>query len=99
MWQEHIISKIPEHMVPAFEDKCWCKMVIKMIGRIFKPCKYGTFAPYKGIYKEDICFFEVNTKYISPSELKTSEFSRVRRKKQIFFLYNTRAFSNSQGRR
>ena len=30
-------------------------------------------------YIEDICFFEVNTKYISSSELKTSEFSRVRR--------------------
>ena len=28
-------------------------------------------------YIEDICFFEVNTKYISSSELKTSEFSRV----------------------
>ena len=27
---------------------------------------------------DDICFFEVNTKYISSSELKTSEFSRVR---------------------
>ena len=47
---------------------------------------------------EDICFFEVNTKYISSSELKTSEFSRVRRdeiylvfteKKQIFFLFYT----------
>ena len=29
-------------------------------------------------YVEDICFSEVNTKYISSSELKTSEFSRVR---------------------
>ena len=28
-------------------------------------------------YIEDIYFFEVNTKYISLSELKTSEFSRV----------------------
>ena len=27
---------------------------------------------------EDIYFFEVNTKYISSSELKTSKFSRVR---------------------
>ena len=72
-------------------------------------------------YIEDICFFEVNTKYISSSELKTSEFSRVRstsenfyvfnsrdeiyfgihRKKAnfLFILYNTQAFSNSQGRR
>ena len=31
-------------------------------------------------YIEDICFFEVNTKYISSSELKTSELSRVRSK-------------------
>ena len=54
---------------------------------------------------EDICFFEVNTKYISSSELKISEFSRVRstsenfdvmkyiwylpKKKQIFFLFYT----------
>ena len=31
------------------------------------------------IYIKDICFFEVNTKYIiSSSELKTSKFSRVR---------------------
>ena len=28
-------------------------------------------------YKEDIYFFEVTTKYISSSVLKTSEFSRV----------------------
>ena len=30
-------------------------------------------------FLEDICFFEVKTKYISSSELKTSEFSLVRR--------------------
>ena len=29
-------------------------------------------------YIEDIYFFEVNTKYILSSELKTSKFSRVR---------------------
>ena len=29
------------------------------------------------MYIEDIYFFEVNTKYISASELKTSKFSRV----------------------
>ena len=29
------------------------------------------------VYIEDICFFEVNTKYISSSELKTPEFLRV----------------------
>ena len=63
---------------------------------------------------EDICFFEVNTKYISSIELKTSEFSRVyvfnlrdeiylvfTEKRQIFFLFYTihGPFSNSQGRR
>ena len=37
-------------------------------------------------YIEDICFFEVNTKYISSSELKTSEFSRARVK---FFMFST----------
>ena len=31
------------------------------------------FSP--GVYIEDICFFEVNTKYISSGVLKTSEFS------------------------
>ena len=30
------------------------------------------------VYKNKIYFFEVNTKYISSSELKTSKFSRVR---------------------
>ena len=72
-------------------------------------------------YIEDICFFEVNAKYISSSEMKTSEFSRVRSTSEnfyvfnsrdkiylvftekkanfLFILYNTRAFSNSQGRR
>ena len=30
------------------------------------------------LFIEDIYFLEVNTKYISSSELKTSEFSRVR---------------------
>ena len=38
------------------------------ISRIF------TMADY---YIEDIYFFEVNTKYISSSELKTTQFSRV----------------------
>ena len=62
-------------------------------------------------YIEDICFFEVNTKYISSSELKTSEFSRVRSTSEnyyvfnsretanfLFILYNAQAFSNAQGR-
>ena len=39
---------------------------------------------------EDICFFEVNTKYISSSELKTSEFSRVRSTCEKFYVFNSR---------
>ena len=42
------------------------------------------------MYIEDICFFEVNTKYISPSELKTSKFSRVRSTSDNFYVFNTR---------
>ena len=46
---------------------------------------------------EDICFFEVNTKYISSSELKILMFSTHEmkyiwyspKKKQIFFLFYT----------
>ena len=41
-------------------------------------------------YIEDICFFEVNTKYISSSELKTSEFSRVRSTSENFDVFNSR---------
>ena len=39
---------------------------------------------------EDICFSESNTKYISSSELKTSEFSRVRSKSENFYVFNSR---------
>ena len=39
---------------------------------------------------EDICFFEVNAKYISSSELKTSEFSRVRSTSENFYVFNSR---------
>ena len=39
---------------------------------------------------EDICFFEVNTKYIPSSELKTSEFSRVRSTSKNFYVFNSR---------
>ena len=42
------------------------------------------------VYIEDICFFEVNTKYISSSELKTSEFSRVRGTSEHFYVFNSR---------
>ena len=42
------------------------------------------------IYIEDICFYEVNTKYISSSELNTSEFSRVRSTSENFYVFNSR---------
>ena len=45
------------------------------------------------LYIEDICFFEVNTKYISSSELKTSEFSRVREMKYIWYSLKKSKFS------
>ena len=41
-------------------------------------------------YVEDICFFEVNTKYISTSQLKTSKFSRVRSTSENFYVFNSR---------
>ena len=41
-------------------------------------------------YIEDICFFEVNTKYISSSELKTLEFSRVHSTSENFYVFNSR---------
>ena len=65
-----------------------------------KKCLFDPLVHLQTIYIEDICFFEVNTKYISSSELKTSKFSRVRNSrdeiylvftenKQIFFLFYT----------
>ena len=39
---------------------------------------------------EDVCFFEVNTKYISSSELKTSELSRVRSTSEKFYVFKSR---------
>ena len=39
---------------------------------------------------EDIYFFEVNTKYISSSVLKTSEFSRVHSTSENFDVFNSR---------
>ena len=41
-------------------------------------------------YIEDIYFFEVNTKYISSSVLKTSEFSLVRSTNENFDVFNSR---------
>ena len=45
-------------------------------------------------YIEDICFIEVNTNYISSSELKTSEFSRVRSTSENFYVFNSRTLEN-----
>ena len=42
------------------------------------------------IHIEDICLFEVKTKYISSSELKISEFSRVRSTSENFDVFNSR---------
>ena len=41
-------------------------------------------------YIEDIYFYEVNTIYISSSELKTLEFSRVLRTRENSYVFNTR---------
>ena len=43
----------------------------------------------KNGYKEDIYLFEMNTKYISSSVLKTSEFSRVRSTGKNFDVFNS----------
>ena len=40
-------------------------------------------------YIEDIYFFEVNTKYISSSALKTSECSQVHSTSENFDVFNT----------
>ena len=40
-------------------------------------------------YIEDIYFFEVNTKYISSSVLKTSEFSQVRSTSENSDVFNS----------
>ena len=41
-------------------------------------------------YIEDVYFFEVNTKYISSSVLKTSEFSRVHSTSENSDAFNSR---------
>ena len=46
------------------------------------------FVPLTVKYIEDIYFFEVNTKYISSSELKTSKFSRVRSTSENLDVFN-----------
>ena len=50
-------------------------------------CKNG-FSKIR--YIEDIYFFEVNTKYISSSELKTSKFSRVRSTSENLDVFKSR---------
>ena len=44
----------------------------------------------QNFYIEDICSFEVNAKYISSRELKTSEFSLVLRTREIYYVFNSR---------
>ena len=51
-------------------------------------CPRPPFTYYEDI--EDIYFFEVNTKYISSSELKTSKFSRVRSKSENLDVFKSR---------
>ena len=41
------------------------------------------------IFMEDVYFFEVNTKYISSSVLKTSEISRVRSTSESSDVFNS----------
>ena len=43
-----------------------------------------------GQYIENIYFFEVNTKYISSSELKTSKFSRMRSTSENLDVFKSR---------
>ena len=47
---------------------------------------YDIFLSIQRIY----AFFEVKTKYISSSELKTSEFSRVRSTSENIYVFNSR---------
>ena len=58
-----------------------------LVGTLFVDFLMGTLTCK---YIEDICFFEVNTKYISSSELKTSEFSRVRSTSENYYVSNSR---------
>ena len=61
----------------------WLQIDSKVIRKTFGiPCTTQ--------YIEDICLFEVNTKYISSSELKISEFSRVRSTSENFDVFNSR---------
>ena len=59
---------------------------------MFTYSKYGHINVTVGKvqYIEDIYFFEVKTKYISSSVLKTSEFSRVRSTVENSDVFNSR---------
>ena len=59
---------------------------------MFKYSKYGHINVTVGKvqYIENIYFFEVNTKYISSSVLKTSEFSRVHSTSENSDAFNSR---------
>ena len=57
---------------------------------IARTCFPDALKWYADRYIEDICLFEVNTKYISSSELKISEFSRVRSTSENFDVFNSR---------
>ena len=61
---------------------------VNKINRLIKTVE--VFYLTQNQYIEDICFFEVNTKYISSSELKTSEFSRVRSTSENYYVFNSR---------
>ena len=60
---------------------------------MFLKCDYDSFTHVSSmhdVYIEDICFFEVNTKHISSSELKTSKFSRVRSTSENLDVFKSR---------
>ena len=61
------LVKINKKQIKSVKSSSCCDYNLTPVPRI-----------YHGKYIEDIYFFEVNTKYISSSELKTSKFSRVR---------------------
>ena len=63
---------------------------LTVIGMQVFSFKFSCFRIYYIRYIEDICFFEVNTKYISSSELKTSELSRVHSTSENVYVFNTR---------
>ena len=57
--------------------------------RIFTACFVNRKMPVYCIKKKNICFFSVNTKYISSRELKTSKFSLVLRTRENSDIFNS----------